>query len=56
MLRHFDIMVSMSFCVYVQILMMVVPFLLIMVVPKLINTQDPETQKVTSVEILYCSK
>ncbi len=26
--------------------MMVLPFLMIMVLPKLINTQDPETQKV----------
>jgi len=28
-----------------MMLMMVVPFLLIMVLPKLVNTQDPETQK-----------
>ena len=29
-------------------LMMVVPFLLIMILPKLVNTQDPETQRVSS--------
>ena len=35
-----------------QVLMMVLPFLMIMVLPKLINTADPETQRVRNVDIL----
>ena len=32
--------------------MMVGPFLLLMVLPKLINTQDPDTQKVEITKII----
>lgn len=34
-------------CTLLQVLMMVLPFLMIMVLPKLINTADPETQRVS---------
>ena len=35
-----------------QVLMMVLPLLLLLVLPKLINSQDPETQKVQKSNVL----
>ena len=39
------------YVLFIQVLMMVVPLIFIVIMPKLINTQDPEIQKVSSHEI-----
>ena len=39
------------FVLFSQVLMMVVPLIFIVIMPKLINTQDPEIQKVSSHQI-----